>query len=166
VEYFDLYLQGSSCLEIAQLNPGIDLGAIVNCKVRYEWDKQKAAYIEDLTVRARQDGTKIYLESIRFLGNLLGTVHARFDTNFAKFRQSKDPSDLGAFEQIDGGLLKEYRSNLDLLFRLMGQDAKAVKSGPQVNVNIASSGDTSVGFEDDQSSSELLKRLADSKNKE
>lgn len=147
-KYYELYLQGCSCMEIANLNPGIHLGAIVNAKVRYGWDQQKAAYIEDLTLKTKQQASKTYLESVKFLSNLLSTVHTRFDTNFSKFHQTKDPEDLGPFQQIDGGLLKEYRSNLDLLFRLMGQDAKSIKGGPQVNVNVTSNGDTNVDFED------------------
>ena len=51
---------------------------------------------------------------------------------------------------------KEYRANLELFFRLTGQDTRSMK-GPSVNVNVTSSGNTSVDFDDAES---YLKQLS------
>ena len=79
------------------MNPGIHLGAVVNAKVRYGWDRQKELYIEDLMAKTKQQASKVFLESVKFLGNWLNTVHMRSDMVFGKFAQTKDVEELNPF---------------------------------------------------------------------
>lgn len=142
-KFYELFLQGCSCEEIARLNQGVDLGAIIDARLKYDWDKEKSIYITNLMSQIREQTQKNYMESVKFLGNVLTTVHMRFEEKLKKYFQTKDEADLGEFALTD---MKEYRHNLDLFFRLTGQDAKAVKGVSQINVNIEGT-DTKVSLD-------------------
>lgn len=152
LRFYDLFLQGCSCEEISRLNPELELGAIVEARLVHNWDMEKSSYVNNMMVHIREQSQKNYMESIKFLGNVLTTVHMRFEDKLKKYFQTRDEKDLGEFADVD---MKEYRHNLDLFFRLTGQDAKAVKG--QININVERNGDTKVEVEED--AADFLKEL-------
>jgi hypothetical protein len=153
-KYYELYLQGCSTEDIARLNPGVDLGAIVHAKIEYGWDLEKSKYVLNLTNNIKEQAVKTHLESVKFLGNVIALTHMRFDEKLKKFFQSKDETELGEFSGKDFDL-KEYRHNLDLFFRLTGQDARALKAS-QININVNSGDKVEVEEED---AADFLKEL-------
>lgn len=121
---FSLYLQGQSCEEIAALNPGFGIGAIVRARVDHEWDKLRDEHITHLMENARLTAHAAQLDAIRFIAEGLAAYRKLAGDKFKRFLQTGDEKDLGGFKDMS---FKMYKELLELLFKLTGQDTPTQK---------------------------------------
>jgi len=120
-DFFELYLAGSSCEDIAKLNPAFGLGIIVKARVDYDWDSKKEEYITALFTNIKEKIQKNQLESIEF-NILAGTVFQKlWSTKFKKFLQTGDEKELG---DLKGMSFKVYKDISENIMKLTGQDKK------------------------------------------
>ena len=120
---FALFIQGTDCVEIARLNPGITLGQIVEARVEGHWDEKRQEHLESLLGETRTRLQQITMESVEFLTNQIAAAHRLHGDKIKRYLQTGNPDDLGAFS-IHG--FKAYREAIELLKTLSGQDAKKV----------------------------------------
>lgn len=125
-ELFSLYLNGSSCEEIAQLNPHFNLGMIVRARVEGLWDKRRNEHLANLFSGVRERVQQVQMESIMLTSDLLAAANKRFGEKLKRYIQTGDERELGAL-QVDS--LKQYRDAVDLLLKLTGQDKKVEVKG-------------------------------------
>lgn len=132
-EFLNLYLNGYTCEEIRNLNPGFKLGIIVKARIEHEWDKHKKEYIDTLMTQTRESVQKIQLEAIRFASDGM-SVHQRvLGSAFKKYMQTGNEEDLGTHkDQIN---IRNYKEYVALLMQLTGQDGKKQVSG-EINHNV------------------------------
>lgn len=123
---FQLFLNGCDCVEIARLNPGLTLGQIVRARVKSYWDLRKQEHVEALERGIQERMKQLALESTDFLATQISAANKQYGDAAKKFLASGDPADLGQFS-IHG--YKNYRSAVDLLKIVTGQDQKQKISG-------------------------------------
>lgn len=123
-KFFSLFLNGTSCEEIARLNKGVSLGNIVRARVEGKWDLKRAEHIEHLLLTTRERLQQISLESVEFVSNMLAAAHKLYGDKFKQFLQTGQEADLGPFS-IHG--LKAYKEAIELLKTITGQDKKPQK---------------------------------------
>jgi hypothetical protein len=120
VQLYELFLAGTSCEEIAKLNPGLTLGQILETRLHYGWDDRRNRYIEDLMAHAKERLQQTQLESMDHLRTTLAVAHRAFSNKAKKFLQTGNPKDLPEYSQV-GLTWKQYRETLELLLKLTGQ---------------------------------------------
>lgn len=120
-EFFELYLTGSSCEEIAKLNPGFGLGIIVKARIDFDWDGQKDQYINNLFDNIKEKIQRNQLEAIEFSTLSMSVFHKLWSTKFKKFLQTGDEKELG---DVKGMSFKVYKDISENLLKLTGQDKK------------------------------------------
>ncbi len=125
-QLFSLYLNGTSCEEIAKLNPNFSLGMIVRARVEGLWDERRDAHLESLFSGVRERVQQVQMESVVFTSDLLSSANKMFGDKLKKYLQTGDERELGAL-RIDS--LKQYRDAVDLLMKLTGQDKKIEVTG-------------------------------------
>lgn len=91
---YDRFLHGSSCVEIASLNPGISLGQIVQARLVQEWDRRRDEYVDDLMKVTEQKHKQVALETINFVSDLLSANNTRFNNKIQKYLKSGQEKDL------------------------------------------------------------------------
>jgi hypothetical protein len=118
-QFYGLFLSGKSCEDIAELNKGFPLGAILKARVEGEWDKRLDEYrsrlFSDVHVRLAQVET----ESLMFLTDMLSAAHKQQGVRIQKYLQTGDDSELG---ELKIGSIKQYKEVLELLLKASGQD--------------------------------------------
>lgn len=118
-QFYALFLHGKSCEEIADLNKGFPLGAIVKCRVEGDWDKKLDEYRESLFTGVRTRLEQVELESVSFLTDLLSAVHKQQGGKLKKYIQTGDEGELGDMRITS---IKNYKEVLELLIKATGQD--------------------------------------------
>lgn len=121
---FALFLQGTDCVEISRLNPGITLGQVVRVRLDDGWDEKRREHIAALLSEVRVRLQQTTLESVEFVSNLLAATHKQYGDQLKKYLMTGDPADLGTFG-IHG--LRQYREAIQLLRELSGQDDPKTK---------------------------------------
>lgn len=159
MQFYELFLNGYSCEEIAKLNEGkFDPGMIIDARVRHEWDARKSAHLESLYGGLLEKVKATQAEGAVFLTDMLSAAHKMYGSKIKKYLQTGDPKDLGGL-QIES--LDSYRKILETLMTLTGQHSG--KTGQQPKVQIVAQGDVTVSNE--PSASELLAQLLKDKEK-
>jgi hypothetical protein len=126
MQLFELFLNGSTCEEIIQLNPNFSLGMIVRARVEGLWDERRAKHIDHLFEHVRERVQQVQMESVMFTSDLLAGANKMFGDKLKKYLQTGDERELGGL-RID--TLKQYRDAVDLLMKLTGQDKKVEVTG-------------------------------------
>jgi hypothetical protein len=119
-QFYELYLQGASCSEIAKLNPGFDLGLIVKAKVDHDWEQKRQLYLDELSESVKTAVQKASLETIQFASDALSVFHKMAGTKFRKYLQTGDEAELGPFANMS---MKSYKDFVELLMKLTGRDS-------------------------------------------
>jgi hypothetical protein len=120
-EFFELFLQGSSCEEISKLNPAFGLGIIVKARFDYQWDIKKEEYITSLFSNIKEKIQKNQLEAIEFSALSMSVFHKLWSTKFKKFLQTGNEAELG---DLKGMSFKVYKDISENILKLTGQDKK------------------------------------------
>lgn len=92
--FFQLFLAGRTCLEIAEMNKGFTLGQIVRCRVEGEWDRRLKEHLEQLMRDTLNQVTQVKLESLRYQSDLIRVHHRLYGERIAKFLQTGNPDEL------------------------------------------------------------------------
>lgn len=120
-EFFELYLNGCTCEEIAKLNPAFGLGIIVRARVDFDWDTKKEEYIATLFAGIKEKIQRNQLEAIEFSALSMSVFHKLWNTKFKKFLQTGNEEELG---DLKGMSFKVYKDISESILKLTGQDKK------------------------------------------
>lgn len=124
--FFQLFLQGHTCEEIAKLNPAFGLGIIVRARVEHDWDQQRLDHVQHLLDNIRQVVQTAQLGAVQFVAEGLAVYQKMAGEKFQKYLQSGKIEDLGDFKDMS---FKTYKDLLEMLLKLTGQDANKKVSG-------------------------------------
>lgn len=132
IKMYQLYLLGHTCDEIVKSNENkFSLGMVVDARMRHDWDRRRAEYIDKLYNEAGDIVKQRQMESALFLGDMLAAAHVEFGEKMQKYIQTRDPADLPANFRLDS--ITKYKMAIDGLMRVTGQDKKEA-SGAAVQV--------------------------------
>ena len=162
VQFFRLFLEGFSCLEIAKNNPGFTESDILICRKKYKWDEEKDQHIFDLNKRVMEKLAKSTLESLIFLTNTLTVHHKALEAQQAKYIQTGNEADLPKDWQLTP---TGYKSILESIQKVTGQDRISTqKITTDTTVRVEDARDVSPALRPELQS-KMLKYLADSSKK-
>lgn len=116
-QFFEMFLQGSSCEMIHRVFPNMELGMIVDSRIRYDWDLKKAEYLASLFDTARSRVLQTQMEAVHFMADQLAAVHKLQGDKVKKFLSTGNPDDLG-----DAGFVmnaKQYKEIVGILKDLL-----------------------------------------------
>lgn len=131
-QLYELFLAGSSCEEITKLNPGLELGQVLEARLVNGWDDARARYTRELMQGAKAKATQTLLEAMEFLQTNLSVAHRAFAKKAKRFLQTGNPKDLPSFTSASKLSWKQYRETLELLLKLSGMSPPERKD---INVN-------------------------------
>lgn len=123
-QFFQVFLQGHTCEEIARLNPSFGLGIIVRARVDFDWDRQRDEHIQHLLDNIRSVVQTTQLEAVQFVAEGLAVYRKMAGSKFQKYLQSGKEEDLGDFKDMS---FKTYKELLELLLKLTGQETTTKK---------------------------------------
>ncbi len=112
---YERFLHGSSCADIAALNPGISLGQIVQARLVQEWDRRRNEYVDDLLKTTESKHKQVALETINFVSDLLSANNTRFNNKLQKFLKTGQEKDLEDLAMN----LKQFKEMADLHHKLL-----------------------------------------------
>lgn len=118
-QFFELFLEGYSCSEIAKKNRGLSEADILICRKKYKWDEEKDKYAYDLTRQVREKLMKQKLESLEFLTNMLAVTHKEHREKMLKYLQT------GRDEDKPENWVKSpnsYKQILETIQKITGED--------------------------------------------
>lgn len=143
LKMYELFLIGHNCEEIGRANDGkFPLGMILDARLRYQWDRRRDAYVEQLYNEAGNVVKQRQIESALFLGDLLAASHKQHGDQLKKFLQTGDPKDLP--DDLKVTSITTYKMAVDALMKVTGQDGKGGKGDSplvQVIANNVSTGE-------------------------
>lgn len=124
---FELFLHGDTCERIVSLSPGIQLGQVLEARVRDRWDQRREKHLDELygTIAARLKQTQ--LEAVEFTTDLMAAAHKEFGTKLKKYLMTGDVADLP-----DNAIksLAAYSKVADVLLKLSGQNKDKTPTMP------------------------------------
>lgn len=121
LQFYSLFLDGSTLTEISDLNPQVGLGTIVNSAIEGGWDLKRKQYLDELYNRAKDRAIQVVAEGAGFIATLLSVAHKKHGVKLKKFLQTEDPKELIECMTIDG--LRTYKEAVEVLMKLTGQDS-------------------------------------------
>jgi hypothetical protein len=133
--FFNLYLNGSDIKEIHRLNKAFPIESIYWAFVKFDWPKQKDAYIAEMQNTVKDRLVKANLETVGFLTDLLAAANRRHGDKIKKYLQTGNEKDLGDSLGIESihGLLKVVEG----LQKITGQDrTQILKREDTLNLNV------------------------------
>ena len=130
-QFFQLFLQGKSCEQIRQINPGFQLGAIVAARINGKWDEEAAVHLKDLLGKARQRIQQTTLETVDLFCDLLTAKNKLYREKVMKFIQTGNEKEI---EGLDLYGVKGYKEVIESLLKVTGQDSKKVSGNVTVTV--------------------------------
>ncbi len=122
IRLFEMFLQGKSCEEIAQYNPGISIGSIIRARVEYGWDQKKLEYVDKLYAETADRLKQTALESVNFIGDMMAATHKFHGEKLRRYLASGNVSDLP--EEFTISSVKEYKSLIETLLKISGAENK------------------------------------------
>lgn len=135
LKMYEMFLLGHSCEEIFRANDQkFPLGMILDARLRYEWDKRRSAYLDQLFGEVGVAVKQRQVEGAMFLGDVLAAAHQQFGDKVKKFLQTKDPNDLPAELRVTS--ITTYKMVIDALMKITGQDQKGGAGGTNTPVQV------------------------------
>jgi hypothetical protein len=132
LQFYSSFLEGLTLAEIAEMNPEVGLGTIVNSAVEGAWNIKRQEYLEALYDRAKDRAVQVVAEGANFVATLLAASHKKHGQKLRRFLQTEDPKELNDCMTIDS--LRSYREGVEILMKLTGQDSiKRVQVTGEVN---------------------------------
>lgn len=118
-QFYSLFIHGKTCDDIADLNRGFPLGAILKARVEGEWDRRLNEYRDSLFADVHVKLAQVETESVHFLADMLSAVHKQQGKKIQKYIQTGDEGELGDMKISS---IKNYKEVLELLIKATGQD--------------------------------------------
>jgi hypothetical protein len=142
---YELFLNGSSCMEISKLNKGLAYGAILDSRIRFDWDKNREEYASDLHSKIRDKVIKAQLETTELMTSILTAANKKHGDKIKKYIQTGDESHLDGALNIDN--LNALTKITEGLMKITGQDkvGKDDKKLVDLNNTASSSGPRAIG---------------------
>lgn len=124
------FIQGKTCEEIFRANSQYSFGAIVDARLRFNWDERRSLYFEHLAEEVEKRQITSHLGAIQFVSDLLAVAQITQTEKLNKYMVSRDPNDLVGVIPVDN--VKDFKALIEVMMLLTG------KSGgtPLVNVNV------------------------------
>ncbi len=159
LNFYHLFLEGFEPEKLAEKFPQWGLGAIVDARIRYQWDRRKVEYVNDLHRRVTSRAVKFQYESMDFMQNLAAVTHIKFNKEMMEYIQNPTK------ENIPNTMIHSIREYKDLIAAMdqltkLGQPAVPVTPGEHTTVNVVAENGSKVEI---SSGSDLLKKMADLK---
>lgn len=117
-QFFGLYLQGYSTVEIARQNKSMGseaLGLIVRARVEYNWDLEREKHARDLMMAAKLGLEKATMEAIQFASDGMSVFHRLVGDRFRKYLQTGDATHLGDLKDMS---FRTYQGFVEMLREL------------------------------------------------
>jgi hypothetical protein len=162
LQLYELFLNGKSCEEIARLNPHFTLGMIVRARVEGLWDARKAAHVSELYGNVRDRVQQVQLEAVRFTTDMISAAHKQFSDKIQRYLMTGDERELGDLQIRN---LRDYKSSLELLLKITGQDKEQKITGQVVHKHEGVPAPTAKAFTPEQAD-EILKIMEARKKEE
>ena len=138
VEFFALFLNGTSCEQIVDLNPGYDLGLVIHTRLVDGWDRRVAEHRDMLYRDIRESTKQLQAEAVVFTADTIRAAHKLLGQKLKRFIQTGDVKALeGMHESFLIRSQKQYRDAVEMLLKLTGQD-RETKVQHDHNVNVPS----------------------------
>lgn len=154
-QFYNLFIEGLTCREIAQRNKPIQERDILYLRWKNQWDQKRMEALNVLIQRVSQKLTKGKLEAADFLTTLASAYHKQYADQLLKYLQTGKEEDKPDFPS-----LKYYKEIIELLNKITGEDRKI-----QVDAVVSHSVNNTIN--ENISQSEFLKFLANqNKNKQ
>src|ERR1700677_701043 len=159
-EMLNLYLEGYTCDKIAKLNKGYSEIDILMCRYKYNWDRAKNDYADNLQQQILQKLKKVQFESLEFLTNMLSVLHKDERQKMLTYLQTGKSEDK---PEIWLSSISTYKSLIETIQKLTGED-KVHKHEIKSDIRIIASKEVSEQMPKEVQSS-LLKQLLATKVK-
>lgn len=134
MQFFELFLEGYSCNEIAKQNPPFKEGEVLFLRKKFKWDNQRDDYAYQLQTQMREKLIKQKLESLEFLTNMLAVVHKEQRPKTLRYLQTGKDEDRPD-TWITGPTA--YKNVLETIQKITGEDrvsTQNIKSESKVTV--------------------------------
>jgi hypothetical protein len=132
-QLFQLYLNGKSLSEIRNLNSGFSMGQVVDAAVTGDWNVLRQEYLVTVQERAQGRLRQIACESVDFIADHIAATHKFQGDKIRKYLQT------GKVEDLDGinlGSLQQYKSLIDMLVKITGNDKPGDKGPNTINISL------------------------------
>ena len=124
LKLYELFLNGYSVNEIYRINGGkIELGAIVDARIRFKWDERKEKQLEGLYSNIDQKIIKAKNEALVYLTDSLAAAHKLMGDKVKLFLQE---GDISLIQGMDLDKFKTYKELLQMLQTLTANNGKNV----------------------------------------
>lgn len=165
-QLYALFLNGQTCEEIAELNPGYTLGMVVQARLENDWDIRRKEYTESLMDNVGQRAKQVQLEAVHFIADALSVMHRKHGDKFKKYLQTGDESHLGGHLSFIGSMgIKHYKVLIELLKEATGQTERKTVNGEVLHLHqVDQSGGAPLAVTEDNAE-DLLEFLASKKTK-
>jgi hypothetical protein len=157
-EMFRLYARGSSCEEIRRLFPVFGLGAIVACRVAFEWDSRVTSDRENQKKDVVERTTGTQLEMQEFLSTLMAVSNQRFMDAMKLYIATRDPKYLEGIPLPKN--IRDVQGMIDAYMKIAGLDSKKVDVSVHGNVNHSASPKT-IALQQDEAEAAVDQLLGD-----
>ena len=149
-QFYELFLRGSSCEEIQRLNKAFPLGAIIQARLKFDWDQRKSDHMMELQNKVADTVMRSQLETAEYLANMLSVAAKRDNDRLKKYLQTGNKEDLG--DAMTPSNMMSLTKAIENLMKITGQDKNIkITKKEELNVNLRSEG----GLTSDQASSVL-----------
>lgn len=158
MQFFQLFLEGYSCSEIAKVNLPFREGDILFLRKKFKWDEERDAYAYNLQVQMRDKLIKTKLEALEYISNSLAVVHKIHKEKQMRYLQTGRPEDEPE-TWITGPTA--YKSMLEAIQKITGEDrttTQNVKSESKITVE----SNQPITLISEELQSKMLKKLSSS----
>jgi hypothetical protein len=139
---YELFLNGSTTMDIWKMNKNIPYGAIVDARIRFNWDEQKDLYASELHSKIRDKVVKAQLEMTSLLSDVMAVANKKHSEKLRKFLQSGDEKHLEGTISVDS--IMGMQKIIESMMKITGQDKPNKEEKRLVDIQSAPSQSRSV----------------------
>lgn len=141
---FESFLNGKTCSDIQHDNCELSFGAIVDARVRDNWDEQRATYMQKLLEKAGNRALRAQLEAVDFVFEMFQITHLVSRQKFEEYRRTKDLKALEGALQVAS--VKQYKDLIMSLALLAGKSGSGEDGGLPLPHPSAAAGGTAAAL--------------------
>lgn len=161
--FLALYLEGQTINQIHRQFPQWPKGALLLARFYHNWDKQKDDYVNDLIIRLKDRLSKVKVDVVNHLIDVLAVTHKEYSRDVAIYLQNPTP------ENLPRNRIKSHREYKEVLATLkealaLGQPTKPDNGLRQPVVNIMAGQGATIQISSEQHET-ILDHLLEAKKK-
>jgi hypothetical protein len=122
VQFFELFLNGSSVQEIHNLNKTFPYESILWARIRDRWDEQKQDYLNRLQDGIKERLLKAKLETVGLMSDMLAVVSKREGEKLRKYIQTGNEEHLKGAIQLNS--VQAIQKAVETIEKITGEDKK------------------------------------------